>query len=147
MSGKNTLDHLWGTPIVDVRQTASLRVVEQPTWMFDGEAGVHITLGVPEISTKDLNVSPSPRVRSPGIEQVAHDLVLLRTREKRVSRRSSQKQIREQLILVLDAKLHNPPLGGNPKGLVETLADLLLESLGIECPTTKGGRHEQQDYT
>jgi len=85
-------------------------------------------------------------MRSPGIEQVAHDLVLLQAREKKVSRNSSRKQSREQLILALDAKPPNLRLEVNPKGLVEALADLLLESLGIKCPTPKGGGHEQQDH-
>jgi hypothetical protein len=34
----------------------------------------------------------------------------------------------------------------NPKGLVETLADLLLESLDIDGSTMEGGNTEHQDH-
>jgi hypothetical protein len=34
----------------------------------------------------------------------------------------------------------------NPTGLVEALADLLLEALGVESLTTTGGGDEHQDH-
>jgi len=43
------------------------------------------------------------------------------------------KKSQEQLVLVLEAQNPDLPLKPSPKGLVEALADLLLESLGVEC--------------
>jgi len=34
----------------------------------------------------------------------------------------------------------------SPKGLVEALADLLLEALGVESLSTKGGADDRQDH-
>ena len=38
------------------------------------------------------------------------------------------------------------PLAPNPKGLIQALADLLLEAAGAESVKTKGGDHEHQDH-
>ena len=51
-----------------------------------------------------------------------------------------------QLKLVLDAQNPDPPLQPSPTGLVEALADLLLESLGVERLTMKGGENEHHDH-
>jgi hypothetical protein len=56
------------------------------------------------------------------------------------------KQSPEQLALVLDAQNPNRPSRPNPKGLIEALADLLLESLGVERLTKKGGENERQGH-
>jgi hypothetical protein len=61
-----------------------------------------------------------------------------------VSKRLSQ--TKEQLKLVLDAQNPDPPFQPSPTGLVEALADLLLESLGVERLTMKGGENEHQDH-
>jgi hypothetical protein len=50
------------------------------------------------------------------------------------------------LVLELDRETPEPPIKGSPTGLVEALADLLLEALGVESPTMTGGRDEQQDH-
>ena len=52
-------------------------------------------------------------------------------------------QDRAQLALELDRPHREPPVARDTKGLVETLADLLLEALGM--PVTGGG-DEQQDH-
>jgi hypothetical protein len=50
-----------------------------------------------------------------------------------------------QLVLYPDRQPVNNPLPPNPKGLVEVLADLLLEALGVQDLTT-GGDDEHQDH-
>ena len=52
-----------------------------------------------------------------------------------------------QLVLDLERQTLTSPLKVSPKGLVEALADLLLEALGVEGATTKGGEDERQDRT
>jgi len=58
-------------------------------------------------------------------------------------------QYREPMQLGLDLRLRIPqnPLGANPKGLIEALADLLLEAAGVEPAQMSGGDHECQDHT
>jgi len=51
-----------------------------------------------------------------------------------------------QLVLELDRENPEPPFKGSPTGLVEALADLLLEALGVESLTTTGGGDEHQDH-
>ena len=51
-----------------------------------------------------------------------------------------------QLVLELDREKSEPPFKGNPTGLVEALADLLLGALGVERLTTTGGGDERQDH-
>lgn len=51
-----------------------------------------------------------------------------------------------QLVLELDRENPEPPFKGNPTGLVEALADLLLEALGVESLKTTGGEDEHQDH-
>jgi hypothetical protein len=60
--------------------------------------------------------------------------------------RKTRYQSREQLVLELERINPNPPLGQTGKGLVQTLADLLLEALGEDRVLEKGGRHEHQDH-
>lgn len=50
-----------------------------------------------------------------------------------------------QLVLYSDRQRVNGPLPPNPKGLVEALADLLLEALGVQGLTT-GGDDEHEDH-
>jgi DNA (cytosine-5)-methyltransferase 1 len=38
------------------------------------------------------------------------------------------------------------PLGANPKGLIQVLADLVLEAAGVETVQMSGGDHEYQDH-
>ncbi len=51
-----------------------------------------------------------------------------------------------QLVLELDREKPEPPFKGSPTGLVEALADLLLEALGVESLTITGGGDEHQDH-
>lgn len=60
--------------------------------------------------------------------------------------RRSQNLKPAQLVLGLDRETSEPPFKGNPTGLVEALAELLLEALGVESVTTTGGGDEHQDH-
>ncbi len=51
---------------------------------------------------------------------------------------------RTQLVLELDRQIPKTAMEGNTKGLVEALADLLLEALAAE--TELGGVDESQDH-
>ena len=53
--------------------------------------------------------------------------------------RKSRYRNRVQLALELDRPIQDSPVERDTKGLVETLADLLLEALGtVETPATGG---------
>jgi hypothetical protein len=62
--------------------------------------------------------------------------------------RRSQYHSRGQLVLELEPRDHPVPVERSTKGLVEALADLLLEALGMEGATStkKGGVDEQQNH-
>ena len=51
-----------------------------------------------------------------------------------------------QLVLYPDRQHVSSPLPPDPKGLVEALADLLLEALGVQGLAT-GGDDEHEDHT
>ena len=61
-------------------------------------------------------------------------------------RRKSQHREAMQLGLDLGRRIPQNPLGANPKGLIQTLADLLLEAAGVETVQMSGGDHECQDH-
>ncbi|MFQ3453251.1 hypothetical protein PMN64_08035 [Bradyrhizobium sp. UFLA01-814] len=61
-------------------------------------------------------------------------------------RRKSQYREPIQLGLDLGRRIPEGPLGANPKGLIQALADLLLEAAGIETVQMTGGDHEHQDH-
>ena len=59
-------------------------------------------------------------------------------------------QARQQLVLYLEPKQRPRPIEYPPDGLVQALADLLLEALGEEVKeqaNTKGHADESQDHT
>lgn len=58
--------------------------------------------------------------------------------------RKSQYHNRAQLVLELEHQIPHPPMSQNPKGLVEALADLLLEALAAEVD--QGGGDEREDH-
>ena len=60
--------------------------------------------------------------------------------------RSRQYHNRAQLVLELEPQPPRVPVARNAKGLVEALADLLLEALEAEGATTAGGVDELQDH-
>jgi hypothetical protein len=60
--------------------------------------------------------------------------------------RRRQNHNRAQLVLELERQSLQPLWAANPKGLIEALADLLLEALGTEKVTTTGGVDEHQDH-
>jgi hypothetical protein len=51
-----------------------------------------------------------------------------------------------QLGLDLGRRIPQNPLDSNPKGLIQALADLLLEAAGVETIQMPGGDHEHQDH-
>lgn len=54
---------------------------------------------------------------------------------------------RAQLVLELEPPVHEPPVTHGAKGLIETLADLLLEAMEAISPQGKeGGADERQDH-
>jgi len=61
-----------------------------------------------------------------------------------------RKQDRRQLALALEPRRPPPfPAPPNAKGLIEALADLLLEALGEQTTAvvgSEGGGHELQDH-
>ena len=61
-------------------------------------------------------------------------------------RRKSQYREPMQLGLDLGRRIPQNPLGANPKGLIQALADLLLEAAGVESIQMTGGDHECQDH-
>ena len=61
-------------------------------------------------------------------------------------RRKSQYREPMQLGLDLGRRIPQNPLGANPKGLIQALADLLLEAAGVETVQMPGGDHERQDH-
>ena len=60
--------------------------------------------------------------------------------------RRSRHQSRTQLVLALERANPEPLVERGTKGLVETLADLLLEAMGVPGVPEKGGAHEHQDH-
>jgi hypothetical protein len=60
--------------------------------------------------------------------------------------RRSQYQSRTQLVLELERQVPQRRVERSTKGLVEALADLLLEALGAEGSIKKGGVDEHQDH-
>ncbi len=61
-------------------------------------------------------------------------------------RRRNQYREPMQLGLNLGRRIPQTPLGANPKGLIQALADLLLEAAGVETVQMSGGDHEHQDH-
>ena len=61
-------------------------------------------------------------------------------------RRKSRYREPIQLPLDLGRRIPQNPLGANPKGLIQALADLLLEAAGVETVQVSGGDHECQDH-
>ncbi|WP_085028835.1 hypothetical protein [Ensifer aridi] len=60
--------------------------------------------------------------------------------------RSRRYQNRAQLVLELERKNCQAPVVRNTKGLVEALADLLLEALEVGGTAKTGGVDEHQDH-
>jgi len=61
-------------------------------------------------------------------------------------RRKSQYREPMQLGLDLGRRIPQNSLDSNPKGLIQALADLLLEAAGVETIQMPGGDHEHQDH-
>ena len=66
---------------------------------------------------------------------------------KREKGRARKSQYREPMQLVwIWRRIPQNPLGANPKGLIQALADLLLEAAGVETVQMSGGDYEYQDH-
>ncbi len=59
--------------------------------------------------------------------------------------RNRRHQNRDQLVLELERQNRRTPVK-NVKGLVEALADLLLEALAVNKTTKTGGVNEHEDH-
>jgi hypothetical protein len=56
-------------------------------------------------------------------------------------------RLRRQLVLDFDSTGRLRPVERMPEGLIEALAELLIEALGDQNPArTKGNRDEPKDY-
>jgi hypothetical protein len=68
---------------------------------------------------------------------------------KREKGRAEKKPISRADATGLDLSRRIPqnPLGANPKGLIQALADLLLAAAGVETVQMSGGDHECQDHS
>ena len=60
--------------------------------------------------------------------------------------RQNRYQNRKQLVLELERTNLIPLVERGTKGLVETLADLLLEALGEQSLSEAGGANEHEDH-
>lgn len=59
--------------------------------------------------------------------------------------RRSRYHDRAQLVLELERQIPQTPLARNTRGVVEALADLLLEAVAAE--TDQGGDDEREDHS
>jgi hypothetical protein len=60
--------------------------------------------------------------------------------------RNPKRQIQNQLSLEIHVVKQTPPVEACVEGLMEALADLLLEALGAVGSATKGGVDEHQGH-
>jgi hypothetical protein len=60
--------------------------------------------------------------------------------------RTGKSQIQNQLVLEMHIVKSKPPIEVRAEGLVEALADLLLEALGVGGSPNKGGVDEHQNH-
>ena len=61
-------------------------------------------------------------------------------------RRTPRRRHRAQLMLALAVPRPEPCAGTEAEGLLQALADLLLEAAKIEATTRKGGADEHPDH-
>jgi hypothetical protein len=99
-----------------------------------------------------------PQVSIDGLNELAVVLKLLDTNQtpgarsrpstKREKGRAEKKPISRGVSTESGSgSLDSPePAGPNPKGLIQALADLLLEAAGVETVQMLGGDHEHQDH-
>jgi hypothetical protein len=96
-----------------------------------------------------MNSPPSWR-RAANPRNEVHDRVFQKRRSRFVRKRRNRD--RSQLALDLEPRDPTPfPAIPNVKGLIEALADLLLEAMGERTTATdaaarRGGGHEPQDH-
>ncbi|MER8596015.1 hypothetical protein NKH33_31565 [Mesorhizobium sp. M1182] len=100
--------------------------------MFDAGYCAGMTLGRPEIGIEGLN------------ELTIVLTALGANRKQGAQSRPSRKKERDGAKKPISQSRADPPVGKNTKGLVETLADLLLEALAAEAD--QGGGDEPEDH-
>ena len=61
-------------------------------------------------------------------------------------RRTPRRRHRAQLVLALPVPLPDPRAGNEAEGLLQALADLLLEAAKIQVSTKTGGADEHPDH-
>jgi hypothetical protein len=116
---------------------------EAPLWMFDAEYCGGMTQGPPEISID-------------GLTELAKLLAALRkTRKRRASSPPSKSKEEQRASTPISEQVSTQaaarPTGAKaldgvgPKGVVETLADLLLEAVGATM--VEGGVDDDQNHT
>ena len=110
---------------------------ELPNWMFDESYCAGMTLGAPEISIDGLNELASVLASFGANRKRGAQSDPSRTKE--VDR--AEKPAPQSNAARSRAGTSNPttPVEGNTKGLVEALADLLLEALGVAADDEEGG--------
>ena len=116
---------------------------ELPNWMFDQAYCAGMSLGSPQVSIE-------------GLAELAAVLASWTTNRRHGARsRPSQKEIGHAKIppplpgparLALEPRKAQPPVAPTLKGIVEALAELLLDAAQAERPTRQGGSHERPDH-
>jgi len=104
-----------------------------------------MALGPPQVSIDGLN-ELAVVLKLLGTNQASGARSRLRRRGREDVRIKSRYREPIQLGLDLGHRIPQNPLGANPKGLIQALADLLLEAAGVETVQTSGGDHECQDH-
>jgi hypothetical protein len=117
---------------------------ELPNWMFEEKYCAGMSLGPPQVRTHLRSCWRRAANRRSGV----HDRVLQNRRRRFVTKR--RKQDRRQLALALEPRRPTTfPAPPSARGLIEALADLLLEALGERTTAvegSKGGGHKLQDH-
>jgi hypothetical protein len=118
---------------------------ELPNWMFDERYRAGMSLGPPQVSVEALSALAA--VLAAGGKRRSRS----RPFEPKEAIRAQEKEPGSKAV---PADLEPPrptafPVPRNTKGLIETLADLLLEALGEQTTlseASEGGGHEPQDH-
>lgn len=108
------------------------------------EEKLRIVAATYEPGARVKHVAASHDICSARLRAWPHDPSFQRRRE-RVPR--SRSHDRAQFALKLEGPHRAlPVITGNPAGLLDALADLLLAALGVEATMTKGADNERQDH-
>ena len=112
--------------------------------MFDESYCAGMALGPAQVSISGLNeLAAVLKLLFPNQALGARSRPLKKERGS-----AKEKGMPHFYAIRLELKHHHPegPPTPNLKGLIQALADLLLEAAGAESVKAKGGEHEHQDY-